>query len=56
MMSLRSRITYELVKPRESKLAQFAIWGLSGLVVVWGFAVCLLITGAIIAAIAQEWF
>jgi hypothetical protein len=38
-MNLRERIAYELVKPRQSKIGQWLLWGIACVVIAWGFAV-----------------
>jgi hypothetical protein len=49
-MSWQDRVAYELVKPRSAPWMRPILWAISAVFVVWGFAVCIITTLAVIAA------
>lgn len=55
-LSWEARLAYHLVKPRKSKVLHFALLGVASLLVLWGLVVCVTITLAVVAAIAEVWF
>lgn len=49
-MRWQDRLAVELTKPRESPVLQYAVLAWAGLTVLWGTAVCIVLTAAVIAA------